>query len=361
MGTQMSIMWFGIISLILNMCYVMIFPALPHTPYYYVRRDNIAEAKRTIQWYHRRSIIGVELEVIGSYARGSKAMNLHEKLEQIGEKKNKQVFAIVLLLFIFMQLSGYTTVIFYMEIITTKAKVTSIAPQDVVIIAGALGIVSFFQNFQTSDERFKFEFRSKRSNLLSISLAKIFRSCPSLLSSTMFCPFKIDIVHNVGVSGIIFGWISVILIDRFGRRILVAISCCGVIIAMVLLISHFTLLDFKYDPKNIEWIAVLAMMFFMTLAIGLVPVPNTMLGELFPPDLRSIAGFVTSFTSALFAFICSITYQPMVKTFTEKSVFSCYALVMIAGLIFSLTCVPETKGKTLQVNLVALAISLIVI
>ncbi|XP_029040241.2 facilitated trehalose transporter Tret1-like [Osmia bicornis bicornis] len=286
MGTQMSIMWFGIISLILNMCYVMIFPALPHTPYYYVHRDNIEEAKKTIQWYHRRSIIGVELEVIGSYVRGANAMNLREKLEQMREKKNKRVFGIVLLLFIIMQLSGYTTVIFYMEIITTKAKVTLIAPQNVVIIAGALGII--------------------------------------------------------------FGWISVILIDRSGRRILVAMSCCGVITAMVLLILHFTLVDLEHDPKSSEWTTILAMMFFMTLALGLVPVPNTLLSELFPPDLRSIAGFIASFTSALFAFISSITFYPMVTAFTEKSVFICYALVMIGGLAFSLTCVPETKGKTLQ-------------
>nr|XP_003700178.1 PREDICTED: facilitated trehalose transporter Tret1-like [Megachile rotundata] len=286
MGVQVSIMWFGIISLILNICYVVIFPLLPHTPHYYVRRNNMDEARRTIQWYHRKSNVEEELEIIGNYVRDSGSMSLRERLKQIGEKRNRRVFGIVILLFIFMQLSGLNTVVFYMEIIAKRAQVTSIEPKNVVIIASSVGIL--------------------------------------------------------------IGWISVYLIDRCGRRVLMSASCCCVIAAMVLLGLHFMLLDLNCDPKKLEWLPIIAMMLFMMMSIGLIPVPSTLLGELFPAYLRSIAGFMVSVTSALSAFVCTITYQPMIDTLTEKYVFGIYAVLMTGCLIFSVTCVPETKGKTLQ-------------
>lgn len=264
----------------------MIFPFLPHTPHYYVRRNNMDEARRTIQWYHRKSDVGEELEIIANYVRDSGSMSWRERLKQIGEKKNQRVFGIVILLFIFMQLSGLNTVMFYMEIITRKAQVTSIEPKNVVIIASSVGIA--------------------------------------------------------------MGWISVYLIDRCGRRVLMSVSCCCVIAAMVLLGLHFMLLDLNCDPKNLEWLPIIAMILFTMMSIGLIPVPSTLLGELFPAYLRSMAGFMVSVTSALFAFVSTITYQPMIDAFTEKYVFGIYALLMTSCLIFSIIYVPETKGKTLQ-------------
>ena len=128
------------------------------------------------------------------------------------------------------------------------------------------------------------------------------------------------------------------------------LSCSCVIAATGLLALHFILLEYDLNPKNLEWLTILSMLLFTMVSIGLIPVPSTMLGELFPADLKSIAGFLASIISALFAFLTSRTYQPMVDLMTEKYVFLLYTVAMIICLIYSLKEVPETKGKTLQVT-----------
>jgi len=150
-------------------------------------------------------------------------------------------------------------------------------------------------------------------------------------------------------AGIIIGWIGAIAIDRCGRRILLAISSFGVMVAMILLGLHFFLLDYNYDPADFEWLVILSLMMFTLMCFGLTPVPSTMLSEIFPSDLKSVAGFVGSVTSAAFAFVASRTYQPLVDLTSEKYVFWIYAVIIMMSLVYSLTMVPETKGKTLQV------------
>lgn len=157
------------------------------------------------------------------------------------------------------------------------------------------------------------------------------------------------ISRDIRISGIVVGWISVYLIDRYGRRVLMAVSCGCVIIGMMLLGLHFMLLEQNFDSKNLEWLPILAMIFYVMISIGLIPVPSTVLGEFFPDDLKSIAGFAVSITSALFAFVSSATYQPMIDLTSEKYVYWMYAMVMIVCMIYSFVEIPETKGKTLQV------------
>lgn len=156
-------------------------------------------------------------------------------------------------------------------------------------------------------------------------------------------------IYTSRISGIAVGWISVYLIDRYGRRVLMAVSCGCVIIGMVLLGLHFMLLEQNFDSKNLEWLPILAMIFYVMISIGLIPVPSTILSEFFPDDLKSIAGFAVSITSALFAFVSSATYQPMIDLTSEKYVYWMYAMVMIVCMIYSFAEIPETKGKTLQV------------
>lgn len=139
-------------------------------------------------------------------------------------------------------------------------------------------------------------------------------------------------------------------IDRCGRRMLLAISSAGVMIGMLSLGVHFLLLDYDYDPGELEWLAILSLQIFALLRLGLVPVPSTMLSELFPCDLKSAAGFVGSATSATFAFASIGSYRPLVNLMGEQYVFWIYAAIVTVCLIYTLARVPETKGKTLQVN-----------
>lgn len=150
-------------------------------------------------------------------------------------------------------------------------------------------------------------------------------------------------------AGIIVGWIGAFAIDYCGRKIVLAISSFSVMVGMALLGLHFFLLDYGYDPQNLEWLMFLSLFMIMLMCFGLTPVPSTLLSEIFPSDLKSMAGFIGSITSAIFSFVASRTYQPLVDLVNETYVFWIYAIIILISLVYSLTMVPETKGKTLQV------------
>lgn len=141
MGTLMSMRCFGIISLILNIFCILIFPCLPDSPHYHVRKNISEKAKKTIRWYHRKSNVDKELELIEQFVRSSRAMNFREKLKKMMEKKNRQMFIVIMILFAFMQLSGLNTVTYYMEIILIKARITCLKPATVVMISSGLGMI----------------------------------------------------------------------------------------------------------------------------------------------------------------------------------------------------------------------------
>ncbi|RLU23999.1 hypothetical protein DMN91_004207 [Ooceraea biroi] len=243
-------------------------------------------AEKAMQWYHRKADVRYELEDIEQFVQATRAVTLRKRFKQIKEPKNRRSFTIIILLFTFMQLSGLNTIIFYMEIILREAMVTSIAPSSLVVIANAIGII--------------------------------------------------------------FGCLGAYCIDRYSRRILLAISSLSVMISMLLLGLHFLLLDCGYDPGDFEWLVILSVLIFTLLCFGLVPVPSTMLSELFTSDLKSTAGFVSSSTSAIFSFIATKTYQPLVNIMRHQYVFWIYAAIMMISLVYSLIWIPETKGKTLQ-------------
>lgn len=144
MGSQVSMMCFGLVSLLLSICFMVIFPLLPQSPHHYVRNNNSIEARKTIQWYHRKSNVNEELEVIENFVRSSGSMNFRHKLKQITEKTNRRSLILIIFLYIFMQLSGVNTVTYYMEIIIRKANVTILEPAIIVIIVNGIGTYTTF-------------------------------------------------------------------------------------------------------------------------------------------------------------------------------------------------------------------------
>lgn len=159
---------------------------------------------------------------------------------------------------------------------------------------------------------------------------------------------KIRLLSNY-YAGIIIGWIGTFVIDHSGRRMVAAISSFGVMVGMALLGLHFFLLDYGYDPSGLEWLMVLALLMIMLLNFGVTQMPTTLMSEIFSSDLKSVGGFVGSIMSATFAFIASKTYQPLIDLISAKYVYWIYAVIFLISLVYSLTVLPETKGKTLEV------------
>lgn len=282
-------MWiFSCASLVPNLLFIGSFYIKPESPHYLVLRGRVDQAKASLEWYNRGVDVSEELESIRKFTAFTGSVTYMDKFREITQPANRKAVMLVNTIYILVQLSGLWTMAFYMEIILKKAGVTVIAPSTVVIIVGVLGIVA--------------------------------------------------------------GWSTTYTNDACGRKIMLSLSSFGVALALLALGIDYQLLDLGLDPNNptLQWLPILSIIFFqMSLAIGIMPVPSTLISEMFPPNIKSLATCFINMTSAAFAFFTSKTYQPMVDFFSEKYVFWFYAALMLFLTLYSCLVLPETKGKSL--------------
>ncbi|XP_070158881.1 facilitated trehalose transporter Tret1-like isoform X2 [Polyergus mexicanus] len=83
-------------------------------------------------------------------------------------------------------------------------------------------------------------------------------------------------------------------------------------------------------------------------AIGLSALPNAMVSELFPTNVKPLGTMVTIISSGVEAFGVTKLYLVIADNFGLHIPFWIFTACSLAGALFTLVYVPETKGKTLQ-------------
>jgi fructose-specific phosphotransferase system IIC component len=82
--------------------------------------------------------------------------------------------------------------------------------------------------------------------------------------------------------------------------------------------------------------------------MGFGPIPWIMLGELFPSNVKGVASAVTAASSWILAFTVTKAFQNMLDLLGSPITFWLFAVMCIAGTVFTAVIVPETKGKDLE-------------
>lgn len=274
-------------SICLALCFILmiIFLWLPESPHHLVKINAEEKARASMFWYHRECDVESELQTLKKFIEINNSLNFINVLKEFKVPHIWKALVLVLVLFMYSQMSGLNNVVFYMESILRSANVNVVDPSTVVIIVTAFGIVS----------------------------------------SLLF----------------------MLLIDKFGRRILMIASSLSVAISLICLGTAFQLLDASYD--DLQALAIFSMFFFeLAVFSGIISIPTTVMGEIFPPHVKCMAGCLTNVMAGFFAFISTSTYQPLINLLTEKYVFYIYSLLLLTAVPFTLSCMPETKGKSLQ-------------
>lgn len=286
-GAYTPIWIFSCISLVPNVAFLILFAAMPDSPHYLILRERDEEAKKSLEWYNRNIDVAPELQSLHEFICHRKSVSYGEKIGKLMSTDNRKAVIVVTIVSIFVQLSGLWTISFYMEIILTKAGVTVIDPSLVVIIIGVLGIVC--------------------------------------------------------------GWASMYANDKCGRKIMLASSCVGITLSYLLLGLDYQLLGMNYRSDILtQGLPIIAIVVFQcSLCIGVTPVPATLMSEMFSPDIKSTAICMANICSSIFAFITSKTFQTLVDLTSEQCVFWLYGLLNFCLVIYTVVCIPETKGKTL--------------
>jgi sugar porter (SP) family MFS transporter len=154
-----------------------------------------------------------------------------------------------------------------------------------------------------------------------------------------------DTLFNIVVTGsvnLIFTFVALFTIDRFGRRFLLLFGVSGLAIVYTVL-GLFYRLHVRGKPMLALVLAAIA-----CYAMSLAPATWVVIAEIFPNRIRSSAMSiaVTSLWTACFL----LTYSfPLLNAVLQASgTFWLYAAICIAGLVYLAANLPETKGRTLE-------------
>ncbi|OXU26223.1 hypothetical protein TSAR_015648 [Trichomalopsis sarcophagae] len=266
---------------------MMMFLWLPESPHHLIKIGNLEAARKSVSWYRSGRGVDAEMEAVETFVTMNGAQSLTDKLKEFKTPAVRKATFQAVALFSFMQICGLNSITMYMEIILTNAKFNLFQPSLAVIYAIILGTISAL--------------------------------------------------------------ISIFLIDRCGRKFLLLIASAGTTISLLGLMSHYLLINADIDVTDLQWLPLVSIFIYMiAYYIGLMPVPSTILSEIFPANIKGIAASIASLTGAGMAFLATKTYQPMVDSMGEAYVYLVYAVCTILIIPYTLIFMMETKGKSLQ-------------
>jgi len=207
----------------------------------------------------------------------------------------------------------------------------------------------------------------------------------------------------VGLVNLVFTIFAMFLIDKLGRKPLLVIGMAGISISMFVLAYGFGSATFTFSEKsfnsltipvekqklnnivntefsseaefkaallaslgkkdaklyeteiiksainiNTTLILLAILSFVASFAISIGPVMWVMFSELFPNTVRAVAISFVGFVNSLVSFLVQLVFPLELEKIGSSATFLIYGLFALAGLIFILLKVPETKGKSLE-------------
>lgn len=142
---------------------------------------------------------------------------------------------------------------------------------------------------------------------------------------------------------------STLLVDKAGRRILLLLSSTVMAVCLTTLGLSYHLQSHGHDVSSISWLPLASVAtFIIVFSIGFGPIPWMMLGELFPSNVKGVASAVTAAFNWILAFAVTKSFQNLLDLLGAPVTFWIFAVMCIAGTIFTAVLVPETKGKSLE-------------
>ncbi|GJQ86904.1 hypothetical protein Trydic_g11776 [Trypoxylus dichotomus] len=284
-GPFTSFQTFNLLCLIAPVTFLIIFTLfVPETPGYLIAKDNLEEAKKALA---KIRIGPVDKEILIMESTVKSYLASKGGIRDILKTKSLLKAACVSMgLMITQQLTAISVMTFYLQFIFESAN-SNIAPNIATII---IGVVQLFGS----------------------------------LSSTL-------------------------IVDKVGRRPLLLSSTIITCLSLLVLSIYFYLLIHLDDASNIGWLPIITLVIYrLAYGIGIGSLAQTILSEIFPPHVKSVASSLTVCSCFVFSFGTSKIFPLLVSAVDNWFAFLLFAVCNAAGIIFIWIMVPETKGKTLD-------------
>lgn len=157
----------------------------------------------------------------------------------------------------------------------------------------------------------------------------------------------------IGVIQVIATFVSSLVVDKLGRRILLLLSALVMCICSTALGVYFFLQDqHGVDSsivESISWLPLVSLsLFIVAFSLGFGPIPWMMAGELCLIDIKAFVGSTAGTLNWLLSFTVTSTFNSLNTAIGQGQVFWMFAGIMLIGFVFIFFVVPETKGKSVD-------------
>lgn len=297
-GPFVSMQTLAAINLILPVTFVITFIFLPESPYYYLKFERSERAERSLRNL-RSGDIRTELKSI--------ELNVQEDMKNrgtwgdlISEATNRKAMWITLGVFTIQQLCGSAAVVAYAQVI----------------------------------------FNCTTSSVNATTLAN------STATSGGIEPYQESII--LGCVQVATCVLSVILVDRVGRKPLLLLSALGVGLMNGTIGTYFYFDHVNKEAvAHLHWLPLAALLVYIVCyAIGLSTVPYVIIGEMFPTNVKLYASCVAHIYTGVSMFAVQKLFQVVKDAYDIYTVFWGFSAFSLMGLVFMLVMLPETKGKS---------------
>jgi len=138
--------------------------------------------------------------------------------------------------------------------------------------------------------------------------------------------------------------VTIVVIDRFGRKVLMLGSITGQLISSM--VVGGVLVSMQINPEVMSMVSVVFIyVFVISFQFGVGPIPSFMTAELFDVSERSQAQSISVLVMWISNCIIGAAYSPINEAI-GGSIFFLFGTLNIFALIFVFFYVPETKNKT---------------
>ena len=147
---------------------------------------------------------------------------------------------------------------------------------------------------------------------------------------------------------------AILLVDRWGRKPLLIMGACIMIVFLSVLAMVFGGAEVAADGNLILGDAagvaalIAANLYLVGFGISWGPVMWVLLGEMFPNRFRGAALSFAGLTQWLSNFIVTVTFPVLLGLIGLAGAYSIYAVFAIIAALYAWRVVPETKNKTLE-------------
>ncbi len=153
------------------------------------------------------------------------------------------------------------------------------------------------------------------------------------------------IMFNIVITGIVnllFTFVAIYTVDRFGRRILMLIGAGGLTGIYAILGAGY------YFQSTGKHMLVLVISAIACYAMSLAPITWVVISEIFPNRIRGAAMSVVVSSLWIGCIVLTLTFPYLKAGLGAHGAFWLYGVICVIGFVVILMKLPETKGKSLE-------------